>query len=84
MKKPEVHVVDTTRKVIQHRGVNIREIVGECEVEDVISSVEVSDTLRPSSCVGFTNEVKELQMGSLGESVDLMSIKGLAVSFAFP
>lgn len=62
-----------TRKAIYCACVNIKGTAGEYEVENDISSGGVRNMLRPSSYLGFTNEAKELQKGSLGGPADLRS-----------
>lgn len=65
----------STRKVSQHRSINIGETVGEHEVEGIIFPFGVSAMLRPSSSLGFTNKVKELGGVTLGGPADLTRMK---------
>lgn len=63
---------------------NIREIMGECEVMDIISFGRLCDMLRPSSYVDFTNEIKELRRVNPGGPADIRSIKFSCSKFCFP
>lgn len=83
MTKARGNLVVSSRKVIHHRGVNIRKTVSEFEVKIISSSLGVRDMLRKSSYVGFKFKVKVIRTGSLGGPADLRSIKVFCYNFRF-
>lgn len=83
IKKARDHPAVTTRKVICYIGFNIGENVGKCDVQDIIFSSELCNILRPSSQVGFTNDIQELRWGSLGGPAVLRSTKVSCYMFRF-
>lgn len=54
---------------------NIKEVVDEHEIQDIISFRMVSGILRPFSYVSFIKNVQELQTDSLGGPADLRGVK---------
>lgn len=84
MKKAGYHFVATTRKVTQHRDMNISETVSEYEVQDIISSSGDCQVLPPSPARVSRMRFKSCEGAVLADQHILGALKYPSAIFASP